>query len=183
LTDLWYVIRAASRREFDAVEALTENGFSAYVPQGVRWHSFRRSADREKDRIYYPLFSGYLFVGCLPEQFDDVLAISGVHDFLRVPNEAGILVPLPVSEALIAGIADEESRGVYDVTRPSKREKERADRIAKGYKPGERVMVLNGAYAGFLSSVLRMTSKNRRAVIEGPNGVLTLDVRDLEIAV
>lgn len=172
----WYVIRSATRRERTAQEALTDRKIAVYMPLGARWGRLR---DR-KLVISYPLFPGYMFVRCSPRQFRRVLETDGVHDFLCVLNEADEPVPLAVADALVDRIRDEEERGLFDDTRPTKLERARAERIQRGYRKGERVVVLKGVYAGFFSTVIRMTSRNRRAVIEGPAGVLTLDVTDID---
>lgn len=172
----WYVIRSCTRQEARALDGLTELGLSAYMPMGVRWHARKTP----KEKVTRPLYPGYLFVRCTPTQFRAVLETDGVHDFLCAFNSAQIPVPIIIPDFVVNRIRDEEERGVYDDTRPTKLERERAERIARGYEKGEKVVVMVGAYSGFISQVIRMASRKRRVVIEGPNGVLTLDVTDIE---
>lgn len=192
MTELaWYVIRTATNREKQAVESLVELGWydlgqdggepntgfpELYMPRETRW----KRTPTTKDKIKAPLFPGYFFIQCAPGMFEKAEDAFCVHDFIRYINSAGEPLPMPVPDKIIAGMQAEEARGVYDKTRPSKRERAKAERRAHGFKTGQRVKVIEGAYAGFIGEVLKMTSRNRKAVVEGRLGVLTLEAEMLE---
>src|SRR5260370_182762 len=111
----WFAIRSATRRENSAHDGLVEQGFTVFLPCETRWSQNRWT----KVKVERPLFPGYMFVLCAPCDFPDILAIEGVHQFVRymVGDE---LAPMPIPTAAIIEIQANERRGAFDATRTYK---------------------------------------------------------------
>jgi transcription antitermination factor NusG len=167
----WFAVRSATRRETAAHDGLVEQGFTVFLPCETRWSQNRWN----KVKIDRPLFRGYMFVLCAPEDFHQILDIEGVHQFVRyMANE--IMVPMPIPTAAVIEIQANERRGAFDATRV----------YTPPYRPkkGDRVRVTSGPWQAFIGKLLSTPTKDRAHVmIEGPHGRgVTLNVAHLSAA-
>ncbi len=167
----WYAVRSATRREASAHDGLVERGFTVFLPMITRWRRSRRG----DEKIERPLFPGYMFVLCAPCDFPDILALEGVHQFVRYMKDDE-MTPMQIPLVAIIGIQAAECRGEFDYTRVIKPE----------YRPkkGDRVMVTAGTWQSYIGKLLATPTKNRAHVmIEGPHGRgVHLDVAHLSAA-
>lgn len=176
----WYAIRTATRQEAKAAASIREYGCNVYLPVETRW----KITKRLKERTHVPLFAGYLFVECEPEQTPAILDLEGVHQFVRYITPNGDPAPMPIPAAQIEGVRQEEEAGRYDITRPSKRQRELAERKAKALKSGAEMRITDGPFAGFLARVIETRMSERAALVDvtlfGRVSRVELPVGDLE---
>lgn len=169
---IWYAVRSATRMELKALHGLTEQGFAVFYP----CETVQRRLGGADERVNRPLFPGYMFVLCEPENFRQILDVEGVHQFLRF-GTGEKLQPFPFPLAVIIGLQAQERAGEFDRTRKSP---------PPAYKPrkGDKVQVTAGHWQAYVGTVLNTPTKARALVkIEGPFGKgVTLDVAHLKAA-
>lgn len=167
----WFAIRSATRRERAAFAGLVEQGFTVFMPCETRWSTTRWA----KTKIMAPLYPGYMFVLCTPEDFRRILDIEGVHQFVRYVVD-DVAVPMLIPLAAIIAIQADERAGAFDSTRTT--------RVRYRPKKGHKVQVTAGPWMGFIGKVLATPAKDRVHVMtEGPFGRgVTLDVAHLSAA-
>lgn len=167
----WYAVRSATRRENSAHDGLVEQGFTVFLPCETYWRQTRWI----KVKVERPLFRGYMFVLCAPEDFHQILDIEGVHQFVRY-MVGDIMVPMPIPVAAVIEIQADERRGAFDATRT----------YTPPYRPkkGDKVKVTAGTWQSFIGRVLNTPTKDRALVmIEGPcGGGKTFDIAHLSAA-
>lgn len=160
----WYAISTWAQNALNARAEMVGLGLLTYVP----CETVERRLGREMRHIHRPVWPGYLFVQCDPEDFGAVLAIEGVHDFVRdwdqrepVRLVADALVPVVLAEMF----------GDLDYTRkPATWKPER----------GDKVKVRSGKWKGYLGSVLSLSK--RRAIIETQWCRMEVQTEELEAA-
>lgn len=171
----WYAIRSSTRQEGRAYEALSEQGFRAYVPKETRW----LRSQWTKTKVDRPLFPGYLFVQCAPADFYRIVETDGVHQFVRTMRNSGELEPMAFPDEAIGDLISQQHFGEFDVTR-SKPKRTRP-------KNGERAAVVGGKWRGYFAEVLATSPKQRHAVvmletINDGRVKMTLDAAHLDAA-
>jgi transcription antitermination factor NusG len=169
----WYCVRTATRRERSAAEALTEQGFTTFLPIETRW-GYGGAAGRKP--VESPLIPGYLFVLTSPRALRQVADTEGVHALIGYFDEEGVSRAWPIPAAAIIEIQAGERSGAYDRTRLAK--------VAYRPKKGDAVKVTRGPWLSFVGKVLATPKRNRAHVmIEGPFGRgVVLDVAHLSAA-
>lgn len=171
----WYAIRSATRQEGRAYDALAEQGFRAYVPKETRWLRSRLT----KTKVERPLFPGYLFVCCSPDDFYRVVETDGVHQFVRVMRNTGELAPMAFPDDAIGDLISQQHFGEFDATRSKPK------RTVP--KNGDRAAVVSGKWRGYFAEVLATSPKHRMAVvmletINAGRVKMTLDAAHLDAA-
>lgn len=146
----WYAVRTATRRERQALAALSERGFTAFLPMETRI----RQTSFTREVVDTPLFPGYMFVLCREEDFRPILDVEGVHAFVCQSRADGEPTPAPFPAAAILGLQIEERSGMFDRTRKKK--------IPYRPKKGEKVKITAGTWMGFIAEVLN-TPRGQRA--------------------
>jgi len=126
---LWYAIQTKPCKELSVQAVLDEAGFEVYCPR------IRRPLRRADPRLWKEaaLFPGYLFA-----RFDFA------RDYPRLRWKPGLVrvvmsgaTPLAVTEAMLASVLQIEKEGIRHLIRPVR------------WKPGNRVRVVQGPFAGF----------------------------------
>ncbi|PYT11073.1 MAG: hypothetical protein DMF51_16540 [Acidobacteria bacterium] len=126
---LWYAIQTKPCKELSVQAVLDEAGFEVYCPR------IRRPLRRADPRLWKEaaLFPGYLFA-----RFDFA------RDYPRLRWKPGLVrvvmsgaTPLAVTEAMLASVRQIEKEGIRHLIRPVR------------WKPGNRVRVVQGPFAGF----------------------------------
>lgn len=145
----WYIARTATQREGRAVEALTELGFSVYLPQLTRWHRLARA----KKRIHRPLFPGYLFVGIDHDRQSiyEATNADGVHAFLRL----GTPEPRALAYDVVQAFRSAEAMGLFDKTRRTRKEP----------AAGSEVRIIAGKFQGFPAQFVERRADERIEVL------------------
>ena len=141
----WYAVHTKPKMERWARTNLWERGFEIYLPEYRR----RRSHARKVDYVAAPLFPRYLFVRA-------DLSASGVRAINTAPGAVGI-----VSFGGRPAVAPDDV-----ITELQRRETEEGFvRFAPGdLKPGDRVRVLDGAFADQLG-ICQKVSDSERVVL------------------
>jgi transcription antitermination factor NusG len=157
----WYAIRTATRRESTAYDGLVERKFTPFLPMSTHW---RRSARKGEVKVDRPLFPGYIFVLCRPEDMPGILKIEACSQFVRyVVNDELTPVIFPPGEIIKVQAA--ECRGEYDYTRKT------APKTKPTYRRGDKIRVVAGPWQTFVGKVLSTPTRDRiHVMIEGPHG-------------
>lgn len=156
----WYVVRAATRREADAAEALNKAGFPAMLP----CETVKRKIGREKKLVRRPIFRDYLFVLCAPERVAEVCATNYVHDVLRMRGRGGDPVPCAIPATIVRDLFHMDFFGALDRTQ--------ADLAVWRPRRDDQVRIEGGSFAalGYVGRILSVTTDQRQAVVLLSNG-------------
>jgi transcription antitermination factor NusG len=169
---IWYCVRSATRQETKTLARLTEKGYAVFLP----CETVQRRLGGADERVHRPLFPGYMFILCEPDNHPEILEMEGVHQFVRVGTGEN-LRPFPWPSSVIIGLQAQERAGDFDRTRA---------KPPPAYKPrkGDKVQVTAGHWHSYIGTVLNTPTKARALVkIEGPFGKgVTLDVAHLKAA-
>lgn len=167
----WYVIRTATRREWDAIEALKEIGIRAWMPCETREVRHARATYPK----LYPLLAGYIFAEFEPGHVSLVLDRRGVHNILGAPKDHGDRGQ-PVPPKFLAWLGAHEYLGAFN-------------RIPWAPEPifaiGKRVRVARGKLTGALGVIMETRGDKRMMVaLEyfGKIKTTNLPVAELEAA-
>ncbi|MCU0559064.1 MAG: UpxY family transcription antiterminator [Desulfobacterales bacterium] len=163
LTPQWYVLHTRSRHEAVVHDGLQKKSLEVFLPR-VKVRSTRR--DR-KAMIHIPLFPGYLFIrtDLQPRTHTDVLKTAGVVRLIGT-SQGPVPVPAETIHSLMIMVAAEMP-------------------IATGttLRPGDRVMVVQGPFAGVTGTFARYRNQGRVIVnIEalGQYASVEVDEQDVE---
>ncbi len=137
----WYVLHTKSRFENVVNEGLAKKSLEVFLPK-IQVRSKRR--DR-KVMIRVPLFPGYLFVRTTLEPTEHIEIVKTVGAVRLVGNTDG---PIPVSSETVDSLKI-IVQGNDSVTTGSR------------FKKGDRVIVVQGPFAGVVGTFLRHRGKGR----------------------
>lgn len=162
LRQLWYVLHTRSRHESVAADLLLKKSMTVFLPK-IRVRSQRR--DR-KAMIQIPLFPGYLFVktDLHPHTHLEIVKTAGVVRLIGSTHG-----PVPVAEETI-----ESLKIMIASDMP----------IATGHRlqQGDRVLVVNGPFAGVSGTFVRYRGQGRVVVnIEALGQCAGVDVNEDDI--
>jgi transcriptional antiterminator RfaH len=139
----WYVIHSKPRQEHIALTNLERQGFECYLPL-IRAEKIRRG---RAEVIFEPLFSRYLFIrldsGDQGKSWLPIRSTLGVSQLVRFGGE-----PAKVDESLIQWLKEQEQ------TLPTEHL----------FKPGQRVVVTQGPFAG-IEAIYQASSAEQRSMI------------------
>lgn len=143
----WYVVQTQPNSEMKAVYHLKRQGFTAYLPRYLK----RRRHARKVETVPAPLFPRYLFVAIdvTTQRWRSIQSTIGVSRLVCNGEEPAAL-PLGIVE----GIQTSEGDNGYIAldTRPK-------------FAAGEKVRILDGAFAACLGFFERMSDGDRVAVL------------------
>lgn len=144
----WFAVRTQPKKEFLAREHYNRQGFSSYLPL-VR--VLRRHA-RKVDRVFRPLFSGYLFLHLAPEEMNWTAIGSTIGSI--GPVRFGDYFP-PVPDLFIEQIRHKENEeGIICLKSPE-----------EGYfRPGQKVAIVTGELE-YLEGIFQCKRGKDRALI------------------
>lgn len=138
----WYLIHSKPRQEKVALENLERQGYPCYLPV-LRLEKLRRGAVVVSDE---PLFSRYLFVQLDTDShgrsWTPIHSTRGVSRLVRFGVE-----PARVDDALVAYLRQTQ-----------------AVEVKRLFKPGQRVQVTEGAFAG-VEGIFQMEDGQARAMV------------------
>jgi transcriptional antiterminator NusG len=141
----WYAVHTKSRHEQKVHERLLEKSIHSFLPKIEVWS---RRKDRRK-RIRIPLFSGYLFVRVLMDNYTGV-------EILKTPGVAYILGNgtryIPIPEDQIASIQILLQNDVLLSPHPY-------------LKVGQRVRIVNGPLTGCEGILLREKPGKEKLIV------------------
>lgn len=144
---LWYVVKSKPRQEELAKKNLTDQSFETYLPyitlskrRGGRWQHVKEV-----------LFPGYLFirVDTALQAIAPVRSTPGVSGLVRFGN-----LLLPLADDLIEHIKRQE-----------RAMNKRLDTPAPRFKPGDKLTILDGPFAGLTAAFSMSKSADRIMVL------------------
>ena len=137
----WYIVQFKPNSHKIAVRNLQRQGFDTFLPM----HEVTRRTTAKFETVIRPLFAGYMFVACYPEQapwlqINSTCGISRMLGFAKGPK--------PMPEALIAGL------------------RARCDSVGKvvpleNFEAGQLVEMHSGLFESFIATVEQMASDTR----------------------
>jgi transcription termination/antitermination protein NusG len=160
----WYVLHTKSRFENVVNEGLAKKSIDVFLPK-IKVRSKRR--DR-KVMIQVPLFPGYMFVKTDLNPYEHIEIVKTVGAVRIIGNKDGPwAVPQESIESLQIMVA-----GNNDVT------------TGKHLRKGDRVMVINGPFAGVAGTFIRYKAKERVVVyIEALGQFASVEVREDDVEI
>jgi len=162
----WYLIYTKPRQENLARENLERQGFVTYLPLAEQ----TRRRNGRYIKIIEPYFPRYVFIqlNTDTDNWAPIRSTLGVSQMVRFGG-----LPAVVPDDLITCLKEnDDSNGVQEL-------------IEQELSPGDRVVIINGPFAGYKGIYQQQTSTERVAVlleIVGKNAALTLSVHDLQLA-
>ncbi len=164
LMRLWYVLHTRSRHESIVTEGLSKKSMEVFLPR-VKVRSTRK--DR-KAMIHIPLFPGYVFLktDLHPHTHLDIVKTAGVVRLIG--SKQG---PVSVAEETIESLKIMVAAGTAITT---------GNRLQQG----DRVMVVNGPFAGVTGTFVRYRGQGRVVVnIQALGQFAGVDVQEEEIEI
>ena len=162
----WYLVYCKPRQETVARENLARQGYETYLP-------FMRDARRRQGRrvsVIAPMFPRYLFVH-LSSQTDNwgpIRSTLGVVSIVRFGREAA-----RVPDSLMAALRSlEDTQGIQILP-------------IEEYKPGSRVRITQGSFAGYEGIFQAASGRDRVTVlleVLGREARTTVDTASIEPA-
>lgn len=149
--DEWFVAYTNPRCEFRAALGLREQGIKVYLPCEIKW----RRSKKSKERVRYPLFVRYLFVGLrvtngAPERLHEVRRTDGIESMVGIEGK-----PIAVPGEFIAALRELERAGEFDAT-----PREKAPLVK-----GQAAVVTGGPFKGFPVEVLEPLDGHQMRVL------------------
>ncbi len=147
LNPRWFVAHTRANAEAKAVANLHRQGFDVYFPRYLK----RRRHARKVETVAAPLFPRYLFVAVdLPAQrWRSIYSTVGIARLVCNGDE-----PAAVPDAVVAALRSREDAGGFI----------RLD-SRPGFRPGEKVRVLDGAFSSCLGLFEGMAERERIAIL------------------
>lgn len=143
----WYVTQTQTHAEAKAVVHLERQGFATYLPRYLK----RRRHARKVDVVPAPLFPRYLFVeiDMGAQRWRSIYSTVGVS-LLICAGET----PLPVSQQILTTLREREDKAGFV-------------RLESGprFRAGEKVRILDGAFADCLGLYEGMSDRDRVSVL------------------
>lgn len=155
----WFAVRSATRRERDLVEALARLGLHAWYPKASYW----RRARTQPVKAERPLFPGFVFVLTTDDRLHRVHEAEGdgFHQVVRCYGIDGMLRPLVLPDVAMGDLIWREEVGDFDDTRQNRAR----------FRPvkGEGVAVTKGKWVGFVATILSVSPKDKRVMLDIAN--------------
>lgn len=143
----WYIAACRPNFERQAAEEIVSLGQTVFVPCFRKEFHHRRQ--RKWIKRYYPLLPGYLFV-LASDHWSRILDCEHVNRVLRSQNFSEASVPIAITDVDVQMIRSAQDRGDFDLMRSNRSE----------LKPGDRVTVMEGAFAGQRGTVESIGDEN-----------------------
>jgi transcriptional antiterminator RfaH len=167
MTQRWYVVQSQPNAERKAILHLERQGFSTYLPRYLK----RRRHARKVEIVPAPLFPRYLFVSIDlgAQRWRSIFSTVGVSRLVCNGE-----MPTPISDYVLDTLRGREDAGGY--VRLEHR---------PNFNPGDRIRVLDGAFADCLGLYEGMRDSDRVAILLdllGRKVRVTVDVESVAAA-
>src|SRR5271168_3719729 len=143
----WYVVQTQPHAEAKATGHLRRQGFETYLPRYLK----RRRHARKVETVAAPLFPRYVFVAVdlAAQRWRSIYSTVGVARLVCNGDD-----PAAVPDAVVAALRGREDAGGFIKldSRP-------------GFRPGEKVRVLDGAFSSCLGLFDGMAERERIAIL------------------
>src|SRR3954451_17215680 len=147
MTQRWYVVQSQPNAERKAIAHLERQGFATYLPRYLK----RRRHARKVETVPAPLFPRYLFVSIdlAAQRWRSIYSTFGVSRLVCNGD-----MPTPISEHVLETLRTREDAGGYVQLeqRPN-------------FNTGDRIRVLDGAFADSLGLYEGMRDSDRVAIL------------------
>ena len=142
----WYVVQTHPHAEAKADSHLKRQEFETYFPRYLK----RRRHARRIETVAAPLFPRYLFVAfdAAAQRWQCIRSTIGVATLVRSGDQ-----PAEVPKAVIEALRDREVNGIVALDRRPR------------FAPGDRVRVVDGAFANCVAIFEGMSDSARVAVL------------------
>lgn len=163
----WYLIHCKPRQEKIAYQHLQHQGYESYLPM----LQVRKRCGTSFNLVSEPMFARYLFVRLHSEldNWSPIRSTRGVQTLVRFGYR-----PAKLPDAVIDLIKQQQADG------------EKNETVQPKFSPGQKVIVANGAFAGY-EAIFQESSGSRRADImlqmAGRYNRLRVDIESLDEAV
>jgi transcriptional antiterminator RfaH len=139
----WYAVYTQPHGETKALEHLSRQGYSVYLPR----YRTRISHARRRLTVSRPLFPRYLFAGIdrASMRWRPILSTFGVADVVRAGDE-----PAPVPPEIVSAIREREEAGNFDRLNPQ-----------QSLPLGELVRVTAGAFEDMVGRLVEFRDQDR----------------------
>jgi transcriptional antiterminator RfaH len=147
MTQRWYVVQSQPSAERKAMMHLERQGFSTYLPRYLK----RRRHARKVEIVPAPLFPRYLFVAIdlTAQRWRSIFSTVGVSRLVCNGD-----MPTPISDHVLETLRKREDAGGY--VRLEHR---------PNFNVGDRIRVLDGAFADCLGLYEGMRDSDRVAIL------------------
>ncbi|MCE1199887.1 MAG: UpxY family transcription antiterminator [Marinilabiliales bacterium] len=150
----WHALYVHSRSEKKVHAELSTKGIESFLPLQRR---LRQWSDRKK-WVELPLISGYVFVRITRSEYDAVLQINNVIQYVRFEGKAAIIRDQDI-ELLKRMLGQSETE--VEVT-------------MEELQPGMQVEIISGPMNGFKGELISFRGKNKVALRILPLGITVL---------
>lgn len=169
----WFIARVAPMAERRLVYSLKDLKIAAYLPCETKWKRHRR---KDKERMKFPLFVGYVFVGLTTDERGAPERLHELRNNVGILGLVGILgQPLQIPTVEVAMLLGQEEAGAFDHTPIEK----------IPFSVGQRVKIIRGQFAGVMVTI-QEAAANDRVKVAGTSvfakGSWMLDVDQVEAA-
>ena len=164
LQRLWYVLHTKSRHESVVSEGLAKKSMEVFLPKV----KVRRARRDRKAMIHIPLFPGYLFIktDLHPHTHLDIVKTAGVVRLIGTHQS-----PVPVAEETVASLKIMVAAELPILT-------------GHRLQQGDRVLVVNGPFAGVSGTFVRYRGQGRVVVnIEALGQSAGVDVQEEDVEI
>lgn len=142
----WYTVNTQPQAEHKACFHLGRQGYNTHLPCYLK----RRRHARRVDTVTVPFFPRYLFVAIdmATQRWCSINSTIGVSQIVCTGDK-----PAAVPEGIVTGLKQsEDERGFIELKRPR-------------FSPGDKVTVLNGAFADYAGIFEAETDERRVAIL------------------
>jgi transcriptional antiterminator RfaH len=141
--DAWFVVRTKTQREAYAQTSLELRQVKVFLPRILE---LGHGGEPGPKRRAAPLFPGYLFVRMqFPIDYHRVIWAPGVRDVVSIGSG-----PVPIHDRVIEEIRGRcDDAGVVSI-------------VPHPWRPGDRVEIPKGPFAGLLATVVTVMTRRRR---------------------
>jgi transcription antitermination factor NusG len=178
----WRALQCAPRQERHVVAELVGYKFQAYCP--TLWMRERQGQRRMRE-MERPMFPGYAFVRCLPEQISTVKATCSFGSQRRNVQVLGVVIPEHLRRIKIdIERLSEEAIDAVRLAEACHATKKGRKQLRWNFTEGDRVRILEGPFAGFYAAIAGEVDDHGRiralAEIFARPTTLTLNADDVE---
>lgn len=172
----WYVIRTATRQEQKVVDglhdlaALRSIPLDVYLPCETRWNRLAR-VKVPKD---VPMIPGYLFLNVEADHLWRVDKIEGVYQILGWSRAQSVKEALEMT-SFVGELRAKQAAGDFDLTQAKGRGLE--------IKPGEKIRVSSGSWAGWVGEIVAARGQNRVKVLLSALGAMKVPAKAADVLI
>lgn len=172
----WYVIRTATRQEQKVVDGLHDLAYGRSIPMDVylpcetRWNRMTRVKTVKE----VPMLPGYLFLNIEADHLWRVDKIEGVYQILGWSRAQSIGEAMAMA-AFVGALRAKQAAGEFDITQAKGRGLE--------IKPGEKIRVSSGSWAGWVGEIVAARGQNRVKVLLSALGAMKVPAKAADVLI